>query len=926
MGPLERIERLRRFADRPAYLWREGVRWRRRSYAEVHAGVLAAAAALRAAGLGRGDPILIQGPDEPDWIEALLATFLAGGVAVPLEASTADDFRGKVAATVEARLLVASPDIAPPAGVRRIDLGSWRTSGASGAVARVVGAGAGAAVAGATPPDDAAAPVERAEIVFTSGTTGEPKGVVLTHDNLASDFAPFEEAYRRYERWIEPLGIFNTLSTLPLSHMFGQALNVFLPLYMGLTVALVPPRPRDILDASKRLRAWALFSVPRLLELLAAEVRREAGNAAAQARLDERLARGASKPFWAQRLTVPVVRRTLGWRFTAVVSGGAALADPVREFWERTGVLVIQGYGLTETAPIVSVSNPFRRGRGNVGRPLRGQEVRLGPDGEIQVRGANVTAGYYGHEADPSTSVGPDDGWFGTGDVGEIDAEGRIAIKGRIKDVIVTPEGENVYASDVEAAFQSLSGVRDVAVFGVPHATGEHVHAALLLNPSADAAEIVRTANAKLLPKQKVRDWTVWPEADLPRTSTGKVKRAALRAQVISGGGGGGAPGGAGGAGAPAAARDVRRLIARVARQQEDRIQEDARLVEDLGLASLDLVEVAAALEQEFGLTLAEDRMAGITVGELEAIARDAISGVPAAGRTIDARPAVAAPQGSGTAPGTGAPEAPTGPLTEAVAEATGAVRIRGSLRMPRWARSWPAHFNRRWIEEGLQRPIVYVYGRPEIEGRERLAGAKPPYLFVANHHSYFDTALLRSTLPLPVRGRIAPAMTTRYHRVFFGEVPGTLGRYLVESLQARLTAFFFNAFPLPETAGFRRSLVYAGELMDAGFSILIFPEGRHIPEGTMDRFRGGIGVFARDLRAPIVPVHLTGTHFVLPDERYWPHFARTRIVYGDPLEVPPDADPQEITRRLEAAVRDLNPGFQGARGERFAPQAEVKA
>jgi long-chain acyl-CoA synthetase len=168
--------------------------------------------------------------------------------------------------------------------------------------------------------------------------------------------------------------------------------------------------------------------------------------------------------------------------------------------------------------------------------------------------------------------------------------------------------------------------------------------------------------------------------------------------------------------------------------------------------------------------------------------------------------------------------------------------------------------------------------------------------------------------------------MTTRYHRVFFGEVPGTLGRYLVESLQARLTAFFFNAFPLPETAGFRRSLVYAGELMDAGFSILIFPEGRHIPEGTMDRFRGGIGVFARDLRAPIVPVHLTGTHFVLPDERYWPHFARTRIVYGDPLEVPPDADPQEITRRLEAAVRDLNPGFQGARGERFAPQAEVKA
>jgi long-chain acyl-CoA synthetase len=228
---------------------------------------------------------------------------------------------------------------------------------------------------------------------------------------------------------------------------------------------------------------------------------------------------------------------------------------------------------------------------------------------------------------------------------------------------------------------------------------------------------------------------------------------------------------------------------------------------------------------------------------------------------------------------------------------------------MPRWARSWPAHVNRRGIEECLQRPIVYLYGRPEIEGRERVARAKPPYLLVANHHSYFDTALIRSTLLRPVRGRIAPAMTTRYHRVFFGETPGTLGRYLLESLQARLTAFFFNAFPLPETAGFRRSLVYAGELMDAGFSILIFPEGRHIPEGTMERFRGGIGLFARELRAPIVPVHVTGTHVVLPDERYWPMFGRTRIVYGDPLEVAPDEDPQEITRRVEEAVRALDPG-----------------
>jgi long-chain acyl-CoA synthetase len=898
----ERIARLRRFARRDAYLWRDGVRWRSRTYAELHAGVLAVAAALAAEGLKPKEPVLVQGPDEPDWIEGLLGIFLAGGVAVPLEAATPDPFREKIAATVGARLILAPPSIPPPPGLRRIDFGIWRGAVERGGTAGTAGAGA-AGAAGVPAP---AAMSDTAEIVFTSGTTGEPKGVVLTHENLAADFAPLEEGFRRHEGLVVPLGEFRVLSTLPLSHMFGQAMNVFLSLYMGLTVVLVAPRPRDVLDAASRLRAWGLFSVPRLLEILASEIRREAGEAGAQQRLDARLQRHAGRPFWLQRLLFRRARRPLGWRFTVVISGGAALADPVREFYERLGVLVVQGYGLTETAPIVSISNPFKRGSGNVGRALKGQEVRLGPDGEIQVRGRNVTSGYYGKEGSGE--------WLGTGDIGEIDAQGRIVIKGRIKDVIVTPEGENVYATDVEAAFHGLSGVRDAAVFGLPHKSGEQVHAALLLAPGADAAALVAEANGRLLPKQRVRDWTVWTEGDFPRTSTGKVKRAALKEQIAAGHQEGGK-----GASPSAAAGGVRRLVARIARVAPDRCQGGTRLVEDLGLASLDLVEVAAALEEEFGLTLAEDRMAQATVGDLEEQARAALGGA--------ARAAIAAPAKAPTAPvgmqpampGEVPPAAPAGVPPAAPPDGNGhgtaggtaswsARVVRGTLRMPRWARSWPLHLNRRLVEEGLQRPIVHIWGRPAILGRERLEETAPPYLFVANHHSYFDTALLRSTLPLPLRGRLAPAMTTRYHRVWFGETPGTRGRYLLEGFQAGLTEFFFHAFPLPETAGFRRSLVYAGELMDAGFSILIFPEGRHVPEGTMERFRGGIGVFARDLRAPVVPVHVTGTHFVLPDERYWPMFHATRIVYGAPLRFAADADPMEITDRLERAVRELGP------------------
>src|SRR6185436_15572205 len=186
--------------------------------------------------------------------------------------------------------------------------------------------------------------------------------------------------------------------------------------------------------------------------------------------------------------------------------------------------------------------------------------------------------------------------------------------------------------------------------------------------------------------------------------------------------------------------------------------------------------------------------------------------------------------------------------------------------------------------------------------------GIDEPCLIVSNHHSYLDTGLFKTALPRPLRGRIAPGMTTRWHRVWFGETPGTRWRHLLEGFQTRLVQFFFNAWPLPETAGFRSSLVYAGEMADAGWSILIFPEGRHIHDGTMEAFRGGIGLLARELRAPILPIHVEGTGYLLPDDRYWLRLGRARVAIGAPFTVAPDETPAEITKRIEAAVRALAP------------------
>jgi long-chain acyl-CoA synthetase len=892
-------------------------------------------------------------------VEALLGAFLLGAVVVPLDEASPEDFRFEVAKRSKAQLLVAPRSLSAPPGCARVEMGDWPISHAPDTVWEMA--------LPASPPRDRQAPAgsptpvswdprRTAELVFTSGTTGEPKGVVLTHGNLASDFYQVEKAYLKWEAYVRPFGELRMLTTLPLSHMFGQAMNVFLPLFMGLTVVFVAPRPRDVLEAAPRLRAWGLFTVPRLLDVLAAEVRRRLRDEGRFDSFNKRQERFADSPFYLQALMFPSLRRLLGWRFLLLVSGGASLPEEVQRFWERSGYLVVQGYGLTETAPVISISNPFDRGRpGSVGKPLGIQEVKLGPGGEVWVKGPNVTPGYLG-----VGGVGDAEGWFHTGDVGEMDDKGHLRIRGRVKDVIVTAEGENVFPGDVEAALARVPGVHEACVLGVPGPGGDRVHAVLMLEAGADADACVSQANASLQPKQRIKDYTIWKDGDFPRTATGKVRKGILLEKILSA-----QTESTPREGESTNSKGVRRLVARVAQIDPARVESGTRLVEGLGLASLDLVELAAAFEEEYGVILPEERLNEATVGDLE----QAVQEVTRAG-TMPASAEGAPRLARGETSRTPMPRAPGSPIVEggyttmpwpasetstsAVSQASmhtenasgkvlepsdiavdepitrpsveqativdredrqsgertfaTAARAggRGTLPMPRWAHWAPARWLRRLIEELIQRPFVYIFTRPQVIGRQHLREAEPPFLFVANHLGYMDTGLFKVSLPFWIRGRIAPGMTTRYHRVYFGEIPGSRLRHLKENFQVKLVEFFWGAWPLPETARFRDSLSYAGELADGGQSLLIFPEGRHLREGDMGSFRGGIGIFARDLRMPIIPAFVQGTKEVLPDGRYWPRFGKTKLVLGAPIHFEPDADPAEITRRLEDAVATL--------------------
>lgn len=869
------VHDLSRFGGREACRWREGVRWRVRTYEQMHRRILACAALLREAELPRGGHVLIEGPDGPDWIEALLGTICAAGVAVPLETGSTDAFRASVAAASGARHVIAAGQIAAPAGVRRIVMGSWGEAGPG-------------SVAIADPH-----PTDRAEVIFTSGTTARPKGVVLTHANIISDLAPIERGVAKRERllgWFAMTGPLRMLSTLPLSHMFGQVMNVLLPFSMGLTVIFVPPRPADIMEAARRWKTWGLFTVPRVLELLSMEARRSLKEKGALASFERRQERLATRPWYLQAIAFRGMRRLLGWRFRFFVVGGAALAEPVQKFWERSGYLVVQGYGLTETAPIVSLSNPFDRRHHTVGRPLSAMEVKLSPDGEVLVRGPNVMQGYL-DSGEETTEIG---GWLHTGDVGSFDAQGRLTIRGRIKDIIVTPEGENVHAVDVEEAFRGLPGVRDVSIIGLPTERGEQVHAILLMAPRGDSAAAVRAANEKLMTKQRVRGHTVWPDADFPRSGVGKVRKGILRERIaaITGETNAGAANGG-------ARLDARRLVAQAARVRPETLEDTTRLEKDLGLKSLDLVELSLSLEEEYGLRVPEGWLADATVGALEALVSFALAPIPGATAPPpgDAPSDAAALGKSATSP----TEMPGGASSETVASASAY-----PLPLPRWAKRFVPHALRRVAEELLYVPVVRLFARPRVEGLHHLRGLELPVLFVANHRSHIDGGLFKTMLPRRIRGRIAAGMTARHHRTYFSGAKASAFRRGLEWVQVRIVQLLFHAWPIPEAGGLRESLSYAGELADAGYSLLIFPEGRHIAEGHIEAFKSGIGMFARALRMPVVPVYLEGTARVLPAGAWLPRFGRTRMVLGAPLWIDPEADAADATQRIERAVRDL--------------------
>jgi long-chain acyl-CoA synthetase len=484
------------FAELPNefLIYDDGFRSRAYRYSEVAAKSRGFAARLREAGMAKDDKIILYGENRPEWIIAWWGCLLEGVIAVPIDYRSSSEFVDRIEKIVNARAIVIGDETALPDSSKVWKLTSLNDDQP------------GTLISPAIHNDQVA------EIIFTSGATAEPKGVVITHRNILANIVPVEREVRKYRKYGGPFSPIRFLNLLPLSHMFGQAMATFIPpMLPGVVVFMRGFNPKEILRQISTRRISVLVSVPQILEILREHL--------LQAFPDLKDMRFSNIHWMRRWWRYRKVHRLFGWKFWSFIVGAAPLPASLEAFFSELGFLVIQGYGLTETAPIVTLNHPFHAKRGTVGKPIGGVEVKIADDGEIMVRGPNVTSGYY-HRPE-ETAKAFEDGWFHTGDIGVFKENGELAILGRKKEMIVTPEGLNVFPEDVEGVLNRLPGVRDSAVIGA-----DRVQAVLILDPGVNPEDIVRQANAQLADYQRIRTVSVWPYAEFPRTEgTGKLKR-----------------------------------------------------------------------------------------------------------------------------------------------------------------------------------------------------------------------------------------------------------------------------------------------------------------------------------------------------------------------------------------------------------------
>jgi long-chain acyl-CoA synthetase len=826
--------------DQIACAYRRGLRVARWSYELTARTAYQFARELERRNIGKGDRILFWAEDSPEWVASFFGCLLRGAIVVPLDTQSDPAFVARVQAQVSARLaLCGAATTLPP----DLNLPSLNMEEITSLVVQHSSAPYAAKDIG--PDDDV-------EIVFTSGTTAEPKGVRITHRNLLANLNVLEREIKPYLKWERLVHPLRFLNLVPLSHVFGQFLGIFVPQLLGGEVFFQESlNPSQIIEAARRERISIIVTVPRILEVLRERIEREYDDRDELEQFRKALHASKDKHFLLRWWRFRHVHRMFGWKFWAFISGGATLDPATEAFWKRLGFAVVQGYGMTETTALISVNHPFKIGAGSIGRIMSGQEVKLAENGEILVRGENVSPGYWG-EKTPSAGK---DGWFRTGDIGTIGDEGKLYFKGRQKEVIVTSAGVNIYPEDIESSLNRQPEVKASTVIETQSPHGPEPMAVMILrdaqvNPEA----VINSANESLAPHQQIRRWFIWPSEDFPRTATQKIRKQVV-AEMVQAELARTVP-----ASRLTRADPLADIITRVSKVTPSKLDPSAKLGLDLKLDSLSRVELLSALEDRYQVDIDEASFTeATTLADVERAIREG-------------KPGVATP-----------------------------------YPYPRWQQKWPVSWLRNLLLYLIVFPVIRIMGWPKIHGREHLRSLRGPFVFICNHITLADHALVLFALPSRFKSRTAIAqdgeLLREWRHPLASTGPFTRMLYLLQYFSVVL---FFNVFSMPRKSGFRRSFAFAGEMMDRGYNLLVFPEGKRTEDGTMKAFRLGTGLLIHELGAPVVPMRIDGLWELNQKNRHfaWPGEVSVRV--GKPIQYSAQAKAEEIVKDLAERVREL--------------------
>jgi long-chain acyl-CoA synthetase len=859
--------------EKTAFVYYEAGRRCDISYGEMSRFVIAVSALLVEKGsFKKGDRVAVCAENGPFWCISYLAASSLGAVCVPVDAELDEadiaaiiQSAGATAAFADARAIKKMSSAPGLDLVIDLDGPDFRRALKDAPTLDPATLKTRAQEASARISPDCLA-----SIIFTSGTTGKPKGVMLTHGNFCADADALARAGIVGERD-------KVVSVLPLHHTYPFMCAFLLPVFGGATI-ICPPglKGPELAAAIRDNDATVMVAVPRLLEMflnaietkLNSKPRRVRAMAGALRALNGFLTRTAG--INAGRTFLKPVHAAFGRSFKLLASGGAKLAPEIMTGLESLGFTVLEGYGLTETSPVAAFNPLKKRKPGSVGIPVAGAEIRTdappGLEGEILIKGPMVMKGYY--RMPEETDAVLTDGWFRTGDVGLIDGQGYLFITGRLKEMIVLGSGKKIYPEDLEKKFAGIALIKEICVYEKSQRGGT-LHA--LVVADMEYAKAAKTANlyetlkweinavASTLPDyMRIKGFRVSAEA-LPRTRLGKLRRFLI--PRIAQGAALPASSGAGGGASDAVedldetARAVLKILEAAAAGGRHVLLSD-NLELDLGLDSLQRLETAAAIEQRFGTGVDAEAMSGVhTAGELVEMVRALLKG------------------GGNMASG----------------NSSSAVPGEVPLRQPSEAELYAAGYKLTRLERMAEAAAIFVlrvffgiFYRLRITGMENLP--EPPFIVCANHASYLDAFIAAASLPAGVRRK------TYFQgaKVFFdGRLSRRFGR----------TA---RVIPIDPDAALTAALSVSAHVLREGGALCIFPEGGRTFDGGMQPFMRGFAILALRCGAKVVPMGITGSYEALPRQKTMPSFfKRITVNVGRAL------DPAEIVKEAAGADAD---------------------